>query len=165
MPVRSRTLFIVTVGSLMLLGIIAGAIGFSAAALTGAKSSSVLPPISLTDTTASKTETPHEPPVSATAGIAATTSPQAPRATSTAQPTVTVLVTTPLPAVIIVRYGESLYPVCRRNCTGIWSLNDVPPSLVNYAQAVSRLNGIPWNNGHPPVFPGQRLTMPPCPKP
>lgn len=162
MPVRSKTLFIVIVGSLMLLGIISAVVGFSIAAFTGAKPSEQP---SVSPTAKPTTGAPLAAPATATVGMTATPSPEEPRPTSTPQPTFTVLATTPSKSVIIVRYGEALYPACRRNCAGVWFLNEVPPSLISYAQAVSRLNGIPWNNGQPLVFPGQRLTMPPCPAP
>jgi hypothetical protein len=165
MPISSKDLLIIITVSLLLLGVIAAAIGFSMAALTGPKLSELQPSISLTETTLTETDTPLEVLASATFSSIPTSSPQAPRITSTPQPTFTIAITTTASSEIIVRYGESLYPVCRRHCTGLWSLNEVPPSLIRYAQTVSQMNSIPWNNGHPLVYAGQQLKMPPCPAP
>ena len=160
---RSKIVYLL--GSLLLLGIFAGAVGFGLATLSGVKPS----PVQLSATQVSmislKTDIPFETPSSSMTGIPPATTPEALRTTSTPQSTLAVLLPTSSPSEIIVRDGESLYPVCRRNCPGLWSLNDVPLSLSGYAQAVSRINGIPWNNGHPLVYTGQRLEMPPCPSP
>jgi hypothetical protein len=165
MPDGSKTYILLTAGLLLLLGIIAGAAGFGLAALSEVQSSSVQLTATQLSGVSPETDIPPETPSSFITGTPTTAPLQTPRPTSTPQPTPKVLATISSPTTIIVRYGESLYPVCRRNCPGLWPLNDVPPSLLSYAQAVSHLNDIPWNSGHPLVYTGQRLTMPPCPQP
>ena len=165
MPDRSRKFIALTVSLLLLLGTVAGAVGFGLAALSEVQTS----PLQLSATQLSiaplEKDTPLVPVTPSITGIPPTASPKAPRTTSTPQPELAALATTSSPTSIIVLYGESLYPVCRRNCPGMWLLDDVPQSLVSYAQVVSQLNGISWNNGHPLVYSGQRLDMPPCPQP
>lgn len=152
-------------GSLALLGLVAGTAGFGLATLTGINPGLVKPTLPLLSATSPWTNTPPEVLNTATAEPVSDATLQTPRSTSTPQPTFTPQITNSLTSEIIVRYGESLYPVCRRNCPGLWAWNDVPPSLIRYAQAVCQTNHIPWNNGHPLVYAGQRLIMPPCPTP
>jgi len=84
---------------------------------------------------------------------APTLSTSTPRPTSTSSPT-------PLgPIVVTVNFGEGLYQVCRRYCSGCWGDNELPPSLVNYAEKVARENGIRLSD----TLKKRELIMPPCP--
>lgn len=124
---RNRTI-ITTVGSLITLGIIGSAIGFTSAILTSRESASLQFPEPMPEVTSMSTgPLPKVPPPTVTGRAPPTALIRVPRATSTPQITVTIMAKVQLNTEIVVRYGESVYPVCRRNCPGIWPLNDVPP--------------------------------------
>ena len=159
----TRRLLWFGIGVLLFLGGGASVIGFSLAILS--ENSKIQNPATAPDITTpamvSVTQTLNPP---GNIVMPTKSSPES-RVTSTPQPSLAENLTPPSQTETIVRSGESLYQICRRNCPGVWGLSEVPPSLINYAQSVSQHNGIPWNNGQPILQTGQLLQMLPCPNP
>ncbi len=79
--------------------------------------------------------------------------------TSTPRPTSTLSPMPSGPIVVTVNSGEGFYQVCRRYCSGCWGDDELPSSLMDYAEKVARENGIPLSD----KLKKRELIMPPCP--
>lgn len=147
------------------LGILAVVLGwgihFVLDALSGSATPTTAPP--LTATLPAQAPDPTETPlVALSVTTPSESTPSPPLATSTPRPTSTPNPTPAGPVVVTVNPGEGLYQVCRRHCAGCWGDNELPASLMDYAEKVARENNIPWNFGNP-LLRKSHLTMPLCP--
>jgi hypothetical protein len=165
MPIRSKSIVFYTIGLLLMIGFISALVGFAIAVWSGETIMSTPHSASVMVAEKLETGTSQTNPVSFLTNTLLAAETIELRETSTPEPKQTVRLVYSPTTEMIVHEGESLYPVCRRNCSGLWSLYEVPQSLVQYAQLVCQVNSIPWNDGHPLVYTGQQLEMPPCPNP